>query len=623
MKGIYKKIIRTIEEDCEDDCSCPDCSQCPTDRQFLVNNTAFVDIQYGSDSTGVLEDPTHPFQQITTAIQRVVSNNPTSERWVVQVRPGIYNHFTSASNISVRGDDREACIVESTINNAPAVYIPPTVSNTGLYNLTFRKNSTEIGSSAGLVEIGSVTNEIEIINCDFIHTSTTTTLQTENSSLAIHSVASPIFGSVGVKNCTLHLIYDNVFNSLVPSTCIDVQLPQGSFTISLEDNVYLYDIIERGVNSSTNVNEKLYPSIVARRGSLTSSLYITDGRSQTTYSGTNIYQVYLTPVFTYASGGNNSPVYIEGLKSSFTQNVIAIKMWIAYISGFKFLPTILPLGRTRSNIEYLDRGYTLHKNCVMSIKQADNSFFIPCYSYSNILTMTTTVMSTSLSVDINDIDIRNIYSPWVWFESIVPLTEESQLEYTNNTLLSVTNMTLNKQMFYMDQEEGYTIKYIGLIKTPPTSITSYSDEQFYQNVVIFEYKEGRKNENHPSTYITVTSNVDVTIPYYMNPNESNLIIIKDGTGSVVVDVTLPLNKNGKEVRVKGLNRSQFQFRYILHPDYPSTVPPFFNSTTNSLIDSSTSYDSQNIVFSYQVILSSVGVENIGTDRMLWNIISGL
>src|SRR5690349_1628804 len=36
--------------------------------QFLVNNTVFVDAQFGNDATGVIQSPAQPFQTINAAI---------------------------------------------------------------------------------------------------------------------------------------------------------------------------------------------------------------------------------------------------------------------------------------------------------------------------------------------------------------------------------------------------------------------------------------------------------------------------------------------------------------------------------------------------------------------------
>ena len=65
---------------------------CCTGQMFNVNNSVFVDANFGNDSTGQLETPFFAFQSITAAINAATSSGQpnANNTWVVIIQPGTY-----------------------------------------------------------------------------------------------------------------------------------------------------------------------------------------------------------------------------------------------------------------------------------------------------------------------------------------------------------------------------------------------------------------------------------------------------------------------------------------------------------------------------------------------------
>jgi hypothetical protein len=70
----------------------------PTGPSFLVNNTNFVDTQFGNDATAQLNSPVFPYQTITAAINAAATVATSSNPWQIQIRPGTYNENISLQN---------------------------------------------------------------------------------------------------------------------------------------------------------------------------------------------------------------------------------------------------------------------------------------------------------------------------------------------------------------------------------------------------------------------------------------------------------------------------------------------------------------------------------------------
>ena len=62
-----------------------------TGPEFLnINNTVFVDAQFGDDGTGLPEDMAAPFQTLTAGLAQAITSQGPGETWTVYVWPGIY-----------------------------------------------------------------------------------------------------------------------------------------------------------------------------------------------------------------------------------------------------------------------------------------------------------------------------------------------------------------------------------------------------------------------------------------------------------------------------------------------------------------------------------------------------
>lgn len=640
MRHKTKVIKRTIVESCipveRPPQPCP-----PVGRpDYWVNNTVFVDTRYGR-TTGVPEDPTKPFLEISDAISFITGIPTDLDKWIVQVRPGIYSPFSTINNIDVIGDSREACIVTSTTDSIPLLMEVP---DSGVHNMTFLRIGNNSGTPAGIIELTRDFIRAEVTNCSFVVTqthSTSLTPQTENAFRLQDTNGSLSSGirdaRVTVTNNIFTLNYSSDAKTVVPSSVISVVPTNPSndqgLIVTFKDNEYNFYIDELYTHTEDHdvIMEKLYPCIVVQRSPVSDStytasrVYIVGGLTNTYWKGSNVnsvYSGYLTPVFTYANVSNRiscTDVTISDLRSVCETNIYDSRcIWIPYMSGWKTLPTALiePDTREPSRV-FNDFGYTLHKSCTYEIKKSHfytrlnredrygGSFVLPVYVYGSLIdneSIMANVTSTSLSLilpaipkDLNiEIPIQNryVYSPWVWFESQDVFDLETQYSYSQDFGLSVTNMTLNRNMEDTDDSTDlFSLEYRGVIRIPPESVTGYEDGGYYQNIVTFDWREYGKDREDGTLIIKYTGNSILPTTFYLDPNVTNVIVergfaIVDNLTKIVLE--LPSTRGGKLYRIKGMVYLEGSMEIVILPSNTTPQHPFVNALLGTTIDKSSS-----------------------------------
>ena len=67
-------------------------------KEYLVSNTVYVDINYGSDTTGIINSPIYPFKSINNAMIAIYDQKLSDEnRWVIKISPGNYQEDVNIS----------------------------------------------------------------------------------------------------------------------------------------------------------------------------------------------------------------------------------------------------------------------------------------------------------------------------------------------------------------------------------------------------------------------------------------------------------------------------------------------------------------------------------------------
>ncbi len=126
------------------------------DFNLFVNNTVFVDPDFGNDLTGLREDMTKPFKTLTAAN---TPSNPNAAQVgdTIYVRPGIYDENTLLLHDGINWYFEEGSTIENTSTNA--IFTDSTLSNitsqiTGFGNFTSQGSIFDLKNNTTLLVQG-------------------------------------------------------------------------------------------------------------------------------------------------------------------------------------------------------------------------------------------------------------------------------------------------------------------------------------------------------------------------------------------------------------------------------------------------------------------------------------
>lgn len=623
---------------------------------FLIYHTAFVDISYPL-GTGVLEDPSRPYQQIFEAIAAINSQPSGAVKWMIRVRPGTYSRVVLPINIDIIGDNKDAVIVQVGGAESNALFIENTVTNTRIANITFVKNSDVLGS-AGRIEVSTSISNISVENCVFRHITRgqSTSLSNAQSALYIRTTVISLprpfvaFPELSIKSCELTLDYAsysvNSYDS--PLFLLASTSTLNTFSFFLENNNYR-SIISENQLITPDIAFKLYAAIYITRGVINSggaisNVYIKGGTTEMEYNGpVTIYQANFTPIVStsgFSSVLRSSSIYVDDLISTIQTNILTRVGIYSYVSGFSVLDyTSLP---TRLAPSYItDQGYTETKNCTLILRKSlmivsgtseryRGSFIIPVYSYgfsaaigeticANIVCSSLTINTTYSPISFRLPD-EAIYAPWMNLRGSGAMTPAVQNEYADTKSITVTNMTLDRDIKYTYQSESnYVTQVVGVIKIPaPILRGNITNPSFYQNIVSFDWRNINKDKQNGSIFLRYLpqSTTPVTLPYYIDPNDSDIIIVPL---EPILDTVatfqffLPSAKPGKVIAIKSRTLSEGNNSLTINvTSRRTTAPiPYVNTSLLSNVDSSaTITDQVTTTIPYQKEFVSIGMQNI-------------
>lgn len=114
----------------------------PVGTDVPINDTIFVDGNFGDDLTGQVESMTFPFKTIAAALLTAAANPGT--QWLIYIQPGGYvENITPINNADFEGSNADNTIIYGTINDTLTTDIV-NISNLTFYSTTLTMTKTAL-----------------------------------------------------------------------------------------------------------------------------------------------------------------------------------------------------------------------------------------------------------------------------------------------------------------------------------------------------------------------------------------------------------------------------------------------------------------------------------------------